>query len=82
MTEEEEGIKTGSSEDDISDDDVENLLAPQDQSEKEEKDLKAAEKPKVKYSICDNVEIFQVEPDRSTESDHPSDSDEFDQFYE
>ncbi|KAF3838508.1 hypothetical protein F7725_010276 [Dissostichus mawsoni] len=77
--EEEEGIKTGSSEDEISDDDVENLLAPQDQSEKEEKDLKAAEKPK---AICDNVEIFQVEPERSTESDHPSDSDEFDQFYE
>lgn len=33
--EEEEGIKTESSEDEISDDDVENLLAPQDQSEKE-----------------------------------------------
>ena len=33
--EEEEGIKTGSSEYEISDDDVENLLAPQDQSEKE-----------------------------------------------
>ncbi|KAJ4945589.1 hypothetical protein JOQ06_023270 [Pogonophryne albipinna] len=67
--EEEEGIKTESSEDEISDDDVENLLAPQDQSEKEEKDLKAAEKPK---AVCDNVEMFQVEPD----------SDEFDQFYE
>ncbi|KAI4818693.1 hypothetical protein KUCAC02_003995 [Chaenocephalus aceratus] len=77
--EEEEGIKTESSEDEISDDDVENLLAPQDQSEKEEKYLKAAEKPK---AVCDNVEMFQVEPDRSTKSDHPSDSDEFDQFYE
>ncbi|XP_031718332.1 ABC transporter F family member 4 [Anarrhichthys ocellatus] len=81
--EEEEESKTGSSDDDsneISDeDDVENLLAPQKQSQKkEEKDLKADEQPK---AICDTVEIFQVEPDKSTKSDHPSDSDEFDHFY-
>ncbi|KAK9518162.1 hypothetical protein VZT92_023476 [Zoarces viviparus] len=73
--EEKEESKTGSSDED----DVENLLAPQKQShKKEEKDLKADEQPK---AICDNVEIFQVEPDKSTKSDHPSDSEEFDHFY-
>ncbi|XP_056295463.1 dentin sialophosphoprotein-like isoform X2 [Pseudoliparis swirei] len=80
--EKEEESKTGSSDDDsneISDeDDVENLLAPQELSEKkEEKDLRADEQPK---AMCDNVEIFQVELDKSTKSDHPSDS-EFDDFY-
>ncbi|XP_039669955.1 dentin sialophosphoprotein-like isoform X2 [Perca fluviatilis] len=73
--------KMGSSDDDSNEfsdeDDVEHLLAPQEQSQKkEEKDLRADEKPKV---ICDNVDIFQV--DKSTKSDHPSDSDEFDNFY-
>ncbi|XP_045887437.1 ABC transporter F family member 4-like [Micropterus dolomieu] len=81
---EEEGSKTGSSDGDsneISDeDDVEHLLAPQQQSQKKEaKDLRAHEKPK---AFCDKVEIFQVELDKSTKTDNPSDSDEFDHFYD
>ncbi|XP_035858105.1 ABC transporter F family member 4-like isoform X2 [Sander lucioperca] len=79
--EEEGGSKMGSSDDDSKEfsdeDDVEHLLAPQEQSQKkEEKDPRADEKPE---AICDNVDIFQV--DNSTKSDHPSDSDEFDNFY-
>ncbi|TNN81887.1 hypothetical protein EYF80_007795 [Liparis tanakae] len=72
--EKEEESKTGSSDDDsneISDeDDVENLLAPQKLSEKkEEKDSRADEPPK---AMCDNGEVFQVEPDKSTKSDPPN----------
>ncbi|KAL6117566.1 uncharacterized protein ACO6RY_15323 [Pungitius sinensis] len=71
--EEEEGSRMGSS-----GDDVENLLAPQQQSEKKEKDLTADEQPK---AMCDNVAIFQVEPNKSTKSENASDSDEFDNFF-
>ncbi|XP_037318028.2 ABC transporter F family member 4-like [Pungitius pungitius] len=71
--EEEEGSRMGSS-----GDDVENLLAPQQQPEKKEKDLTADEQPK---AMCDNVAIFQVEPNKSTKSENASDSDEFDNFF-
>ncbi|XP_044061149.1 spore wall protein 2-like [Siniperca chuatsi] len=81
--EEEEGSKTESPDDDskeFSDEDIEHLLAPQEQSQKkEEKDQREDEKSK---AICDKVEIFQVELDRSTKTDHPNDSDEFDHFYD
>ncbi|XP_037636543.1 ABC transporter F family member 4 [Sebastes umbrosus] len=81
--EEKEGSKSGSPDDDSNEfsdeEDVEHLLAPQEQSQKkEEKELRADEKPK---AICDNVQMFRVEPDKSTKSDHLSDSDEFDHFY-
>lgn len=33
-------------------------------------------------ATCDKVEIFQVEMDNSTKTDHQSDSDEFDHFYD
>ncbi|XP_077958117.1 uncharacterized protein LOC120818228 isoform X1 [Gasterosteus aculeatus] len=76
--EEEEGSRMGSSEDD----DVESLLAPQQPSEKKkEKDPRADEQPK---AICDNMSIFQAEPNKSTkcENDDLSDSDEFDHFFD
>ncbi|XP_030595965.1 uncharacterized protein DDB_G0290685 isoform X2 [Archocentrus centrarchus] len=79
--EEEEG-KTGSCNDDsneVSDeDDVENLLAPQKQTQKKETDLKAQEKPNGSFH---NMGIFQVEHDGSKTED-PNDSDEFDHFYD
>ncbi|XP_076595867.1 uncharacterized protein LOC143326206 [Chaetodon auriga] len=81
--EEEEGSKTGSSDsdsDEFRDEDIEHLLAPQEQSQKKgEKDLRADEKPK---ATCDKVEIFKVEQDRSTKMDQPSESEEFDDFYD
>jgi len=138
--EKEEESKIGSPDEDsneISDEDVENLLAPQELSEKKEwvffyvsdsyiytaghkshlisssfyissekRTWEQMSNPKVQYrqcsqskhsgihttnlsfkdidlfflAMCDNVEIFQVELDKSTKSDHPSDS-EFDDFY-
>ncbi|XP_070818290.1 high mobility group nucleosome-binding domain-containing protein 5-like [Chaetodon trifascialis] len=81
--EDEEGSKTGSSDsdsDEVRDEDIEHLLAPQEQSQKKgEKDLRADEKPK---ATCDKVEIFKVEQDRSTKTDQPSESEEFDDFYD
>ncbi|XP_051275488.1 glutamic acid-rich protein-like isoform X2 [Dicentrarchus labrax] len=79
--EEVEGSKTGSSDsNEFSDEDIEHQLAPQEQSQqKEEKDLKADKKPK---AVCDMVEIFQVEMDRPTKTNNPSDSEEFDHFYD
>ncbi|XP_035812635.2 protein starmaker-like [Amphiprion ocellaris] len=78
--EEEEKSKTGSSNDDsneFSDEDIEDLLAPQQQT-KEEKDPKAEEKPK---AFPDSMKIFQVERDTS-KTNHPNNSDEFDDFYD
>ncbi|GLD70274.1 spore wall protein 2-like protein [Lates japonicus] len=78
------GNEPSSSDDDSNEfseeDDVENLLAPQEPTKKKEvKDLKVDDNPKV---TCDKVEIFRVEPDNSTKTDHQSDSDEFDHFYD
>ncbi|XP_069387466.1 protein starmaker isoform X2 [Paralichthys olivaceus] len=72
------GSKTGSSDgDEFSEDDIENLLAPQEQTKKIGKDPKDDDKTK---ATCDYVEIFQV--DNSTKTDQQSDSDEFDHFYD
>ncbi|XP_074529362.1 uncharacterized protein LOC141792988 isoform X2 [Halichoeres trimaculatus] len=77
--EEEEGSKSGSSDDDsngFSDEDIENLLAPQDNiQKKEEKEQSAVPE------TSDTVGIFQVEQYRSTK-ENLSDSDEFDHFYD
>ncbi|CAI5652367.1 unnamed protein product [Oreochromis niloticus] len=79
--EQEEG-KTGSDNDDsneVSDeDDIENLLAPQEETQEKEKYLRAEEKPKASFP---NMGIFQVEHDKSKTED-PNDSDEFDHFYD
>ncbi|CAB1455065.1 unnamed protein product [Pleuronectes platessa] len=73
------GSKTGSSDrEEFSEDDIENLLAPQQQTKKTDKDLKVDDKAKAN---CDNVEIFQVE-DNSKKTDQQSDSDEIDDFYD
>ncbi|XP_053284307.1 protein starmaker [Pleuronectes platessa] len=73
------GSKTGSSDrEEFSEDDIENLLAPQQQTKKTDKDLKVDDKAK---ATCDNVEIFQVE-DNSKKTDQQSDSDEIDDFYD
>ncbi|KAK2849042.1 hypothetical protein Q5P01_008876 [Channa striata] len=82
--EERRDSKTGSSEDhdssDFNEEDIERLLAPQDQKRKEEKDLNDIEKPK---AICESMKLFQVEEDRSTKTDHQSNTDEeFDHFYD
>ncbi|XP_034454032.1 protein starmaker [Hippoglossus hippoglossus] len=73
------GSKTGSSDrDEFSENDIENLLAPQQQTKKTDKDLKVDDKAK---ATCDYVEIFQVE-DNSKKTDQQSDSDELDDFYD
>ncbi|XP_028272480.1 glutamic acid-rich protein isoform X2 [Parambassis ranga] len=69
--EEQEGSSKDSSNEFSEDDNIENLLAPQEQMTK--KDLKANEKPK--------ASIFQVEQD-GLKTDQQSDSDEFDHFYD
>ncbi|XP_035506047.2 high mobility group nucleosome-binding domain-containing protein 5-like [Scophthalmus maximus] len=74
------GSKPGSSdEDEFIEDDIENLLAPQEQTKRAEKDLKVDDKPK---EACDHVDTFRAEQDHSTKTDHQSDSDEFDHFYD
>ncbi|KAM7417562.1 hypothetical protein PAMA_017278 [Pampus argenteus] len=74
------GNKTESDDsNEIGDEDIEHLLAPQTQTkEKELRDLKTDDKPK---AICE-VEIFQVETSTDHQTDHQSDSDEFDHFYD
>ncbi|XP_012773173.2 uncharacterized protein LOC101478009 isoform X1 [Maylandia zebra] len=79
--EQEEG-KTGSDNDDsneVSDEeDIENLLAPQEETQQKEKYLRGEEKPKASFH---NMGIFQVEHDKPKTED-PNDSDEFDHFYD
>ncbi|XP_068182357.1 protein starmaker-like isoform X2 [Antennarius striatus] len=77
IPEQEDESKTEASDNgsDESSDDIEHLLAPQEQPRnKEERDLKADEKPK---GLNDNVKIFQVDTDTLPEMDHLSDSDHF-----
>ncbi|XP_036932796.1 cilia- and flagella-associated protein 251-like [Acanthopagrus latus] len=76
--EDDEGTTGSSDSNENSDEDIDNLLAPQEQSQKnEEKNVKADEKVK---ETSDRVQIFQVET--SPKRDHHSDSDEFDDFYD
>ncbi|XP_041846762.1 glutamic acid-rich protein-like [Melanotaenia boesemani] len=72
-----EGSSNNDSNEDSDEDDVENLLAPQDQSKTEEENGKADGNPK---ASC-HVDIFQVVDARS-KTEHLSDSDEFDHFYD
>ncbi|XP_065814903.1 uncharacterized protein [Labrus bergylta] len=81
--EDDEGNITQSSDEDsnsFSDEDIEHLLAPQEQSNKKQAmEKSAAEKPK---GNSDEVEVFHVEQCNSPKTDHQSDSDEFDHFYD
>ncbi|XP_058505257.1 sarcoplasmic reticulum histidine-rich calcium-binding protein-like [Solea solea] len=79
---EKEDSITGSSDQDsieCSDDDIENLLAPQEQTKKVENKQNMDMKPK---ASCDYEEISQVEQHSPTKSVYHSDSDEFDHFYD
>ncbi|XP_063352556.1 17S U2 SnRNP complex component HTATSF1 isoform X2 [Pelmatolapia mariae] len=79
--EQEEG-KTGSDNDDPNkvgdEDDIENLLAPQEETQQKENYLRGEEKPKASFH---NMGIFQVEHNKS-KTEEPNDSDEFDHFYD
>ncbi|XP_038142547.1 midasin-like isoform X2 [Cyprinodon tularosa] len=61
-----------------SDEDIENLLAPQEPTNKTANTVKSEGNPKAK---CLNLDIFQV-AEASVKTDHKSDSDEFDHFYD
>nr|XP_043896678.1 protein starmaker-like isoform X2 [Solea senegalensis] len=79
---EKEDSITGSSDQDsieCSDDDIENLLAPQEQTKKVENKQNMDTKPK---ASCDYEEISQVEQYSPAKSVYHSDSDEFDHFYD
>ncbi|XP_055368342.1 eukaryotic translation initiation factor 5B-like isoform X2 [Betta splendens] len=74
------GFSDGDDSNDFSEqDDIENLLMPQEQRQKrEDKDLKPAEKLKVS-----DLKMVQAEENRSTKiTPQRSDSDEFDHFYD
>ncbi|XP_035983422.1 protein starmaker isoform X2 [Fundulus heteroclitus] len=58
--------------------DIENLLAPQEPTNKKENAVKSPGKPK---AACLDLGIFQV-TEHTAKTDHQSDSDEFDHFYD